>query len=184
MSEAFEDIIGVLLEADGYWIKRNVKLQVPGAAALGLKSGACELDLVAFRPTDPAEVLIIECKSFGRSGGIDWKTFAPPEGATTRRHRYKLFWSQQLRQGIVELLQVNRITPPQLPHVFCLASAATAKAHHQLIANHLSDSGMRFFDRFWVEQRLQALGNNRVYQNCVVSSLACFYHSTANNGYA
>jgi hypothetical protein len=184
VSEAFEEVVAVLLEADGYWVKRNVKLHVPGATALGLKSGACELDIVAYRHSHPAEVLVVECKSFGRSGGVDKKTFDPPVPPIARRHRYKLFWSPQLRQGISQLLGDTGVTPQGVQHVYCLASAATAKADHQYIANYLTSNGMRFFDRAWLSKNLAALASSSVYQNCIVSTLASFYHGPSNGNYA
>ena len=177
MSEAFEEIMAVLLESDGYWLKRNVKIQLPAptAASLGLKSGACELDLVAFNATEPQEVLIVECKSYGRSGGVDWRTFKAPTPPITRRHRYRLFWNKPLQAGITALLQSSGITPA-VPHVYCLASAATIQTSHAKIQAHLHAGGMRFFDRAWVSQKLLALGTSPVYQNCTVSSLASFHH--------
>lgn len=177
MTEAFEEIVAVLLEAEGYWVRRNVKIKLSPEQVqmLGLKSVVCELDLVAYRKSAPEQVLIVECKSFGRSGGITWKTYQKPDKPTTRRHRYKLFWSQPLQAEIVSLLQSNEITP-QVPHIYCLASTATDKGSHQQIRDHLHANGMQFFDRAWLSKGLLALGANPVYQNCTTVALASFYH--------
>ena len=181
MSEAFEDIVAVLLEADGYWVKRNVKIQIPSAqvVTLGLRNGACELDLVALRLKEPQEVLVVECKSFGRSGGVDWKTFAPPTPPVTRKHRYRLFWDYAFQASITGLLNTNGVTP-SLPHVYCLASAATQASSHAQIQAHLHARGMRLFDRAWLMQRLAAHGVSPVNENCTVSALATIFHPSSS----
>ncbi len=175
MSEAFEEIVAVLLEADGYWVKRNVKFRMPASSDLRLEPLSIELDVVALRPTDPSEVLIVECKAYARSGGVDWTTFGLPRNGSARQHRYKLFWDVVRRDRIVTYLKNATITP-DIPHIFCLASAATAAGSHTPILNYLTENGMRFFDQRWVKDRLERLGANDVYQNCVVSTLASIYH--------
>lgn len=184
MSEAFEEVVAVLLEASGYWVKRNVKIHLSSSqqTQLGLKSGACELDVVAVRLTEPQEVLVVECKGFARSGGVNWNTFAPPNPPITRRHRYKLFWSKPMRDAVTDLLKSNQITP-NLPHVYCLASAATKSSDHQKIESHLQTDGMRLLDRAWLTNRLTHLGGSAVYQNNTVATLAGFYHHPNNGNY-
>lgn len=181
MSEAFEEVVATLLENCGYWVKRNVKLRVPAARALGFGNSAFELDIVACRHSDPFEVLIVECKAYGRSGGVDWQTFSPPQNHH-HRHRYRLFWSPDLRNQITHLLQTNGIIPAAEP-VYCLASAATVAASHPQISSYLREREMRLLDRAWVSDQLVALGENPVYQNNIVACMSNFYHGPDNDGY-
>ena len=185
MSEAFEEIVAVLLESDGYWVKRNIKIHLSSErqTALGLKSGACELDIVAVRTTGTPEILIVECKSFARSDGVDWKTFSPPVAPIIRRHRYKMFFSVELRSAITSLLTENGITPPNVRHTYCLASAATRRSDHEQIKCHLIANEMQFFDRAWLMERFDVLGKSETYQNNIVATMASLYHASSDKKY-
>lgn len=185
MSEAFEELVATLLEAEGYWVKRNIKIHLSkdDLAEIRVRSGSLELDIVAFKHGPSPEVLVVECKSFPRSGGVDWTTFDRPGPGITRKHRYRLFWDQALRDAISKYLIASSVTP-DVPHVFSLASSATKKSDHPRIRAHLLQNGMRFLDRDWLDVNLTKLGNASVYHNSISATLATYYHSTNRGTYA
>lgn len=70
--DTFEQLVGEMFEANGWWIRRNVLLGMPAEAGPEEEkrpARRCQLDLVAYKPSDGI-VLAIECKAYLDSRGI------------------------------------------------------------------------------------------------------------------
>lgn len=99
--EAFEKLIGGLLEREGYWVKHGFKVELSKAekARIGRPSSPrWELDIVAYKASNN-EVLVVECKSYLDSPGVRYLAVVSREHR--RSDRYKLFNDSPLRRVVL-----------------------------------------------------------------------------------
>jgi len=90
---AFEDIIKLYLEENGYWVRQSVKVNITIEEKRELRNPTMprpEIDLVALKVKDN-ELLLVEVKSFLDSQGVyfghnDIGDF-PPDKEATKRYR-------------------------------------------------------------------------------------------------
>lgn len=100
----FENIVRLLLEREGYWVRSSFKVNLSKDEKKQTGKHSIprpEIDLVAYRP-GAGEVLAIEVKSFFDSSGVN-----PAE--LMERHEiaegtYKLFTTEKLRNVVQERL--------------------------------------------------------------------------------
>lgn len=95
--DSFESIIASFLEERGFWVKRCVKVNISqkDKNKIGLPTmPRPEVDLVAFKPSK-RELLLIECKSYLDSLGVQYKDVL---GIGKGSKRYKLFTNTNFRR--------------------------------------------------------------------------------------
>ncbi len=66
---AFEELVGNLLERQGFWVKRNLKVELTAEEKRRISRPSCprwELDLLAYRANNN-ELLVCECKSYSKT---------------------------------------------------------------------------------------------------------------------
>lgn len=173
---AFESLVGQLMEREGYWIRSNYKVNLTKEEkqAIGRPSSPrWEIDLVGYNPV--ANVLrIIECKSYLDSTGVRARDFN--EGGQFNANRYKLFTDRELRSVVLEaivrqLSEVGACSPePRIE--LCLVAGKTATAKDKAAIVELFEvQGWHFFDVAWIRGCLQRMATDG-YENSVASVVA------------
>ncbi len=103
--DAFEAIVAAILERHGYWTQTSVKVELTKREKRAIKrhsSQRWELDVVAYRGASN-ELLVVECKSFLDSLGVQCATFEKKNFKDQKR--YKLFFDATLRRVVLRRLQ-------------------------------------------------------------------------------
>lgn len=173
---AFEMLVGQLMERDGYWIRSSYKVELTKEEkqAIGRPSSPrWEIDLVGYNPV--ANVLrIIECKSYLDSTGVRARDFN--EGGQHNADRYKLFTDRILRRVVIEAavrqLSVTGACLAAPTIELCLVAGNTASAKDKVaILEVFEVQGWQFFDDEWIRGRLRRLATDG-YENSVASVVA------------
>ncbi|MBS1720442.1 MAG: hypothetical protein JST35_08355 [Armatimonadetes bacterium] len=103
--DAFEQIVKVVLEGEGWWVRQGYKVELTKdeKVAIGRHSSPrWEIDLVAYKPSTN-QILAVECKSFLDSRGVTASEFFESDTAT--KARYKLFNEAKLREVVLRRLK-------------------------------------------------------------------------------
>src|SRR5688500_10709534 len=98
--DAFESLVGSILQGDGYWIWPSYKVELTKAEKYRIgrhSSPRWEIDLVAYKAKGN-RVLAIECKSFLDSFGVLCCSFG---SGGVGSQRYKLFNDKILRETVL-----------------------------------------------------------------------------------
>jgi hypothetical protein len=101
---AFEEIVKQYLEAEGYWVRQSVKVEISkyDKKAIGLPTmPRPEIDLVALN-VKQNELLLVEVKSFLDSYGVRYRSVAGKN--KKHKNRYKLFTDSKFREVVTERL--------------------------------------------------------------------------------
>jgi hypothetical protein len=155
--DAFEHVVGMLLERQGYWIRPSFKVELTKEEKRLINrfsSPRWELDLVAYKGASN-DVLVVECKSYLDSRGVTYAAFAEEVSSG----RYKLFTDKQLRETVLTRL-IIQLTNAQLcapsPNVtLCLAVGRFPTAQDRAQLHTLFEQrGWRLFDDEWIYQGL------------------------------
>ena len=101
---SFEQIAARFFEAQGYWTRTGLKIEMTKAEKSALDNPSMprpEIDIIAFKP-GPNELLIVECKSYLDSNGVREENFF---GTSERdKNRLKLFTRDRLRAFVTHKL--------------------------------------------------------------------------------
>ena len=158
---AFEQIVGMLLERDGYWVRASYKVCLTKAEKVHIGRPSCprwELDVVAYRPKDNV-VLAVECKSFLNSPGVSYESFSGhnKKGAKT----YKLFTNAKLRRTVLsrlkKQLRKDGMVSPSPKVKLCLAAGHIRKGNKADIEQHCQRNGWLLFAEDWFRERFDKL---------------------------
>ena len=101
---AFEQIAAHFFEAQGYWTRVGLKIDLDKAQKRSVGNPSMprpEIDLVAFKP-GKNELLIVECKSYLDSHGVRVESFEGEE--SVHKDRFKLFNLEPYRQLVTDSL--------------------------------------------------------------------------------
>ena len=102
---AFEDIVRLYLEEEGYWVRQSVKVNISKEAKreIGLPTmPRPEIDLVALNVKEN-ELLLIEVKSFLDSYGVYFEAISDEKDVFSKR--YRLFTSSIFREVVTKRLR-------------------------------------------------------------------------------
>ncbi len=173
---AFESLVAMLLERDGYWVKSSFKVELTKEEKRRIgrpSSPRWELDLVAYKGIGN-ELLVVECKSYLDSPGVRFRGF----DGTDEKHtaRYKLFNDSVLRETVLRRLESQLVESgacAQSPNVYlCLAAGKIATDEdRERLKEHFTDNGWRLFDDEWLRERLLSLSQSG-YENEVAAIVA------------
>ena len=103
---AFEEIAKQYLEAEGYWVRQSVKVEISkyDKKAIGLPSmPRPEIDLVALN-VKQNELLLLEVKSLLDSYGV-WYEAISGEDKEKYTKRFRLFTDSKFREVVTERLR-------------------------------------------------------------------------------
>ena len=107
---AFEDIVKLYLEEEGYWVRQSVKVEISKEEKRGLKKPSMprpEIDIVALK-VDINELLLIEVKSYLDSYGV---YYGAVTGKVNKKYeekdarRYRLLNDDRFREIVTERLK-------------------------------------------------------------------------------
>ncbi len=157
--QAFESIVGMLLEREGYWVRNNLKVELTKDDKRAIGKPSCprwDLDIVAYRGSDN-RLLVVECKSYLDSSGVARGGFDGTDPA--HASRYKLFNSQTLREKVLGRLKeqlVGRGACAQGVGVtLALATGKIAsEKDRDWLHDHFSKQGWELRDDRWVRDGL------------------------------
>ena len=107
---AFEDIVKLFLEEEGYWVRQSVKVEISKEEKRELGNPTMprpEIDIVALK-VDINELLLVEVKSYLDSYGVYYEAVT---GNVTKKYeekdakRYKLLNDKRFRKVVTERLK-------------------------------------------------------------------------------
>lgn len=173
---AFESLVGQLMERDGYWIRSSYKVNLTKEEkqAIGRPSSPrWEIDLIGYNPTSNV-LRIIECKSYLDSTGVRARDFN--EAGQHNANRYKLFTDRELRRVVTaaiirQLCETGACLPgPRIE--LCLVAGNTASAKDKAaILEIFQGQEWHFFDVEWIRRQLKKMAADG-YENSVASVVA------------
>ena len=166
--DAFEQIVAMLLERNGYWVQTSYKVCLTKEEKVRIGNPTCprwELDVVAYRPKDNV-ILVVECKSFLNSVGVGYKSFSGKNKKGAKR--YKLFTIPKLRRTVFsrmkKQLKKAGMILPYAKVKLCLAAGRIYKGDEEEIRQHCARKGWGLFDKGWFCQQFDDLAN-AAYEN-------------------
>jgi len=174
--DAFENLVAMLLEREGYWVRSGVKVELSKEEKRQIgrpSSPRWELDIVAYKGNDNS-LLVVECKSFLDSRGVDASAFAG--AADGRPDRYKLFTDSVLRRVVFHRLETQLVDAgfcsPSPKITLCLVAGRVASEQHRdLLKQHFKNKGWQFWDDEWLRDSLHELPKSG-YENNVSTVVA------------
>lgn len=172
--DSFEAVIAAILQRQGYWTQTSVKVNLTKAEkrAIGRHSSPrWELDVVAYRGASD-ELLVVECKSFLDSLGVQCATF---EGKNPKdAKRYKLFFEDNLRTVVLQRLEQQLVEAGFCrpgPTVTLGLAAGKVKGDEASLEALFAQRGWKFWGPTLIRTELEALRDSG-YENSVASVVA------------
>jgi len=174
--DAFEALVVMLLEHEGYWVKSRFKVELTKEEKRLIdrpSSPRWELDVIAYKGISN-ELLVVECKSYLDSSGVRARDL---NNANERyAERYKLFNDPKLRETVLrrlELQLVNSGACALSPSIrLCLAAGKIATDNDRAkLREHFQTNGWMLFDDEWLHERLMDVSRSG-YENEVAAIVA------------
>jgi Holliday junction resolvase-like predicted endonuclease len=160
---AFENIVAQYLEAEGYWVRQSVKVEISKEDKKRIGTPTMptpEIDIVALNVKNN-ELLLIEVKSLLDSYGVWYETVAGKDEKKYTR-RYKLFThgvfrdivtkrihEQYLRQGLIN-------TKTKFNYALA-AGNIHSEADEVKLAKHFSKKGWKLFSPRMIKEKMREL---------------------------
>ena len=172
--DSFEAVVAAILERRGYWTQTSVKVDLTKAEkrAIGRHSSPrWELDVVAYRGASN-ELLVLECKSFLDSPGVQCSTFAGKNPKDAKR--YKLFFDATLRRVVLNRLQkqfVEKGFCAKKPRVTLGLAAGRVKGDEAWLGQRFASKGWSFWGPTKIRAELEALCRSG-YENSIATVVA------------
>jgi hypothetical protein len=171
--DAFEQLAAELLFANGWWVQTSVKVELTKdeKKLVGRHSSPrWELDVVAYKGSTN-EILVIECKSFLDSRGVQWCELQDGHSST----RYKLFREPVLREVVLARLVTQMTSEGRCganPKVRLGMMAGKVRAgDEELLPQHFAANGWVFFGPTWLREQLNEMAA-RGYSNQISAVVA------------
>ena len=172
--DAFESIIGTILEREGFWVRTNFKVELTKAEKRKIGKASCprwELDVLAYRPKDN-QLWVVECKSFLDSKGVSATAFRPGHKGNTR---YKLFTDPTLRKVVLgrlekQLLEAKSIrTSPKIR--LCLVAGKIVASKAEELEALFKRNKWHLFGPGWINEKLHLVAEDG-YDNAIAAVTA------------
>ncbi|MBK3802678.1 hypothetical protein GAY33_26310 [Azospirillum brasilense] len=180
--DAFEQVVAEILQHQGYWVWPSywVTLEPEDRAIVGHNVARVNIDVLAYRAQrgdEPPELLVVECKSFLDSTGVQYRSFEP-DGPDS--NLYKLFTRDAWRDIVVnrlheQLRAQGLIGPNELLGTLCLACGKIRAGDQDRLAQHFQDREWKLWGPDWLHDRLVEMTNSR-YHNSVAMIVAKIMH--------
>lgn len=172
--DAFETVVASILQRQGYWTLTSVKVELTKKEKRQIgrhSTPQWELDVVAYRGSEN-EILVVECKSFLDSPGVQRKAF---DGSNKKAEkRYKLFRDNTLRKVVFQRLKRQLISAgfcaPNPTMRLCLA-AGKVRGDEQWLETHFKKKGWLLFGPETIRSELRKL-RDAGYENNVAAVVA------------
>ena len=174
--DAFETIVAMLLEREGFWVKPGFKVDLTPADKQAIALPSCprwELDIVAYN-AKKNEVRVVECKSYLDSFGV---AFNAVKG-TDKRYapRFKLFNRNKLRQIVFhrllsQLAEIGGCLPNPTVTLCLAAGKVKSKSDQEKLLAHFEREHWIFLGEEWVRNGLAKAAESK-YHNDVSTIVA------------
>jgi len=168
--DAFEKVVEQILYHQGYWTQTSFKVELTKAEKVAIgrpSSPRWELDVVGYNAARN-EILVVECKSYLNSPGVNIDDLNPDGRYATR---YKLFNDGKLREVVLRRLALQLtekgLSAPSPTVKLALAAGNVAKGKDQFPAL-FEERGLVWFGPDWIVERLEELSTTG-YDNEVAS---------------
>jgi hypothetical protein len=169
--DSFEAVIASILQRQGYWTLASVKVALTKAEKRAIdrpSSPRWELDVVGYRGASN-ELLVVECKSYLDSLGVQCSTF---EGRNAKNMtRYKIFFDATLRRVVLNRLRIQFVEAgfcAPKPNVQIGLAAGKVKGEEKWLEEFFKAKGWRFWGPTAISQELTRLRDSG-YEDSVVS---------------
>lgn len=175
--DAFEQVVGMLLERDGFWVRTSYKVILKKKDKLRIGLPSCprwEIDVLAYKPSANL-VRVVECKSFLNSTGVSYDAFTGKNAKKAKR--YKLFTDATLRNVVLARLKrqlrqkKNGMVLPRPRIVLCLAAGRIRKGDEARIGKYCEEKGWQLFGTEWFRAHFLKLPDTD-YENDVATVAA------------
>lgn len=172
--DAFETVIASILQRRGYWTLTSLKVELTKSEKREIgrhSSPRWELDVVAYSGK-ANELLVVECKSFLDSPGVECSAFTGTNPAAAKR--YKLFCDPTLRKVVLQRLREQLETQGFCAHgpsvQLCLA-AGKIHGDEKWLASCFEKNGWMLWGPEFIRGELKALRDTG-YENSVAAIVA------------
>jgi len=162
---AFENIVARYLEAEGYWVRQSVKVEISKEAKKMLKLSTMprpEIDLVALNVKEN-ELLLVEVKSFLDSQGVYFEDVIGKEGEESwGAKRYRLLANKKFREVVTAKLREEYLKQGLINENtkinYALAAGHIHSADDELqIRDHFSREGWKLFAPKEIKEKIEEL---------------------------
>jgi hypothetical protein len=145
--DAFEQIIGQLLEEAGFWVRYSVKINLSKHEKVEIGKATTprpEIDIVAYKPIEKT-LYLIEVKSFLDSPGVVYEHVTIQQDIQSGR--YKLLTSQKYREVIERRLKHEWVEEKLITEDTKINFGLVAGKVHKNRENELNEN---FASRSWL----------------------------------
>ena len=158
---AFENIIKLYLEEEGYWVRQSVKVNISteDKKAIGLPTmPRPEIDLVALNMQEN-ELLLIEVKSLLDSYGVYFEAVSDEKDELAKRYRlftdntYRTVVTNRLREAYLEQGLINKQTTIN----YGLAAGNIHSGNEPQIREHFLRNGWKLFTPEQIKGKVKQL---------------------------
>ena len=174
--DAFETVVGEILWREGYWIQTSFKVDLTKEDKLAINrpsSPRWEIDVVGYSGRRN-ELLIVECKSYLDSLGVQFRAFdgSDPKAAS----RFKLFNDANLRQVVSarlrqQLVKVGLVREEPVVKLALVCGKIVRERDRHLLKEHFEKNGWRLWDDAWLTEKLAEMSKGG-YENSSVAVVA------------
>lgn len=169
--DAFESIVAKAFEARGYWTRIGFKVDLDKATKKALNNPSMprpEIDIVAYKPAEN-KLLLIECKSYLDSVGVQYAAFSTPDSVTA--NRFKLFHNEPLlcavkEQIVRQMTECGMLASPTPCIQLCLVAGKIYGNDEAPLKAHFQQQGWIFVSPSELVADLRCFAN-RGYENDV-----------------
>jgi len=170
---AFEDIVKLYLEEEGYWVRQSVKVKISKQDKRDLLTYSMptpEIDLVAFNVKEN-ELLLIEVKSFLDSQGVYFDVVCDEKGKYENSKYYKLFTNKRFRNVITKRLSEEYLKQGLINEKtkvnFALAAGKIHSGDESKIYDYFSKRGWKLFSPKNIKEKVRELSEKSWEDNLV-----------------
>jgi hypothetical protein len=167
--DAFESIVATILEAEGFWVRRSIRVQLEKKDKRAKGAPRTELDIVAYCPARN-ELWVVECKSWLDSRGV--KAAALLEKDHPGAKRFKLFHDEKYCDAVKAALVGQLRLSGNNPKVrLCLVAGKIAGGDEQKLRVRFEKQDWILRDRKCVQKGVKELAT-KGYENDVATMTA------------
>lgn len=180
---AFEDIVALYLEEEGYWVRQSVKVvRITKSDKRALKKHSMptpEIDIVALN-MKRNELLLVEVKSFLDSQGVDFDSLTGKYKSRSEKYeslanRYRLFNNKKYREIVTERLREEYLEKGLIKKNteinYGLAAGKIYTGEESDIRDYFIEMGWRLFLPEQIKDKISEL-SNKVWEDNLVTMTA------------
>ncbi len=172
--DAFETVVASILQRQGYWTLTSVKVELTKTEKCTIgrpSSPRWELDIVAYSGREN-ELLVVECKSFLDSPGVECSAFTGKNPMAAKR--YKLFCDSTLRKVVLRRLERQLVAAgfcARRPTVRLCLAAGKIRGDESWLRTYFEGKGWVLWGPEYIRRELKGLRDSG-YEDTVAAVVA------------